>query len=72
MKKTDQTWGVVKTRGSLVVIAWESRTIGATSLYSSMDFANAFVSISVNSRAELVASPQAYARNGAPRRWLGN
>jgi hypothetical protein len=36
-----------------------------------LDFANAFVSRGVNSRAELVPSPRAYARNGAPRRWLG-
>jgi hypothetical protein len=35
-----------------------------------LDFANAFVSPGVNSRAELVPSP--YARNGAPRRWLGD
>ncbi len=26
----------------------------------------------VNSRAELVTSPRAYARNGASRRWLGD
>jgi hypothetical protein len=37
-----------------------------------LDFANAFVSPGVNRRAELVPSPQAYARNGAPRRWLGD
>jgi hypothetical protein len=36
-----------------------------------LDFANAFVSPGVNSRTELVPSPRAYARNGAPRRWLG-
>lgn len=35
------------------------------------DFANAFLSPGVNSRAELVPSPRAYARNGASRRWLG-
>jgi hypothetical protein len=35
-----------------------------------LDFANAFLSQGVNSRAELVPSPLAYARNGAPRRWL--
>jgi hypothetical protein len=34
-------------------------------------FANAFVSPGVNSRAESVPTPQAYARNGAQRRWLG-
>jgi hypothetical protein len=34
-------------------------------------FANAFVFSDVNSRAELITSPRAYARNGAPRRWLG-
>jgi hypothetical protein len=37
-----------------------------------LDFANAFVSPGINSRAELVPSPRAYARNGAPRRWLGD
>jgi hypothetical protein len=37
-----------------------------------LDFANAFVSRGVNSRGELVPSPRAYARNGAPRRWLGD
>jgi hypothetical protein len=37
-----------------------------------LDFANAFVSLGVNSQAELLPSPQAYARNGAPRRWLGD
>jgi hypothetical protein len=30
-----------------------------------LDFANAFVSPGVNSRAELVPSPRAYARNGS-------
>jgi hypothetical protein len=35
-----------------------------------LDLANAFVSPGINSRAELVPSPRAYARNGAPRRWL--
>jgi hypothetical protein len=33
-----------------------------------LDFANAFVSPGVNSRAGLLPSPRAYARNGAPRR----
>jgi hypothetical protein len=37
-----------------------------------LDFASAFLSPGVNSRAELVTSPRAYARNGAPRRWLGD
>jgi hypothetical protein len=37
-----------------------------------LDFANAFAFSGVNSRAELVPSPRAYARNGAPRRWLGD
>jgi hypothetical protein len=37
-----------------------------------LNFANAFVSPGVNSRAELVPSPRAYARNGAPHRWLGD
>jgi hypothetical protein len=36
-----------------------------------LDFASAFLSPCVNSRGELVPSPRAYARNGAPRRWLG-
>jgi hypothetical protein len=36
------------------------------------DFANAFVFPGVNSRAELVPSPRAYARNGARRCWLGD
>jgi hypothetical protein len=36
-----------------------------------LDFANAFVFPGVNSRAELVPSPRAYALNGAPHRWLG-
>ena len=37
-----------------------------------LDFANASLSPGVNSRAELVPSPRANARNGAPRRWLGD
>jgi hypothetical protein len=37
-----------------------------------LDFANAFVSLGVNSRAKLAPSPRTYARNGAPRRWLGD
>jgi hypothetical protein len=37
-----------------------------------LDFANDFVSPGVNSVAELVPSPWAYARNGARRRWLGD
>jgi hypothetical protein len=37
-----------------------------------LDFANAFVSPGANSRGELVPSPRAYGRNGAPRRWLGD
>jgi hypothetical protein len=37
-----------------------------------LDFANAFLSPGVNSRAELVPSPRAYVRNSAPRRWLGD
>jgi hypothetical protein len=36
------------------------------------DFANALVFLDVNSRAEIVPSPQAYARNGASRLWLGD
>jgi hypothetical protein len=39
---------------------------------SPLFFANAFVSPGVNSRAELVPSRRAYARNGAPRRWLAD
>ncbi len=36
-------------------------------------FESAMLSFSsgLNSRAELVPSPRAYAQNGAPRRWLG-
>jgi hypothetical protein len=41
-------------------------------IWWTLDFASAFVSPGVNSRTELVPSPRAYARNGAPRRWLGN
>jgi hypothetical protein len=37
-----------------------------------LDFATAFVSPDVNGWPELVPSPRAYARNGAPRRWLGD
>jgi hypothetical protein len=44
----------------------------ARELWRTLDFANAFVSPGVNSRAELVPSPRVYARNGAPRRWLGD
>jgi hypothetical protein len=33
---------------------------------------HAFVSPGVNSRAELVPSHRTYARNGTPRRWLGD
>jgi hypothetical protein len=40
--------------------------------WSTLDFANAFVSPGVNSQAELVPSSRAYARNGAPFRWLGD
>jgi hypothetical protein len=36
-----------------------------------LDFANASLSPGVNSRAELVPSARANARNGTPRRWLG-
>jgi hypothetical protein len=39
---------------------------------SKIDFANAFLSPGVNSRAELVPSPRACAWNGAPRPWLGD
>jgi hypothetical protein len=37
-----------------------------------LDFASAFLSPGLNSRAELVHSPRAYARNGALRRLLGD
>jgi hypothetical protein len=37
-----------------------------------MNVANAFLFPGVNSRAELVLSPQVHARNGAPRHWLGD
>jgi hypothetical protein len=37
-----------------------------------LDSASAFLSPVVNNRTELVPSLRAYARNGAPRRWLGN
>jgi hypothetical protein len=40
-------------------------------LFCALDFANAFVSPGVISRAELVPSLWAYARNDAPRRLLG-
>ena len=40
------------------------------SVNGALDFA--FLSQGVNSRAELVPSPQAYSRNGALRRWLGD
>jgi hypothetical protein len=44
----------------------------ARDIWWTLDFANACLSPGVNSRAELVPSPRAYARNGAPRRWLGD
>jgi hypothetical protein len=43
----------------------------ARDIWWTLDFASAFFSPGVNSRAELVPSPRAYARNGAPRSWLG-
>jgi hypothetical protein len=49
-----------------------SLVIHARDHWRTLDFANAFVSPGVNSLAELVPSPRAYARNGAPRRWLGD
>jgi hypothetical protein len=55
-------WGWPPTLASLVTHAH----------WWTLDFANAFISPGVNSRVELVPSPRAYARNGAPRRWLGN
>jgi hypothetical protein len=44
----------------------------ARDIWWTLDFATAFLSPGVNSRAELVPSPRAYAQNGAARRWLGN
>ena len=44
----------------------------ARDIWWTLDFASAFLYPGVNSRAELVPSPRAYARNGAPRRWLGD
>jgi hypothetical protein len=44
----------------------------ARDIWWTLDFASAFLSPGVNSRTELVLLPRAYARNGAPRRWLGN
>jgi hypothetical protein len=44
----------------------------ARDIWWTLDFASAFLPPGVNSRTELVPSPRAYARNGAPRRWLGN
>jgi hypothetical protein len=41
-------------------------------LDTTLDIVNAFLSPGVNIRAELVRSHQPYARNGAPRRWLGD
>jgi hypothetical protein len=37
-----------------------------------LDFANAPLTPGVNNLAELVPSPRANARNGAPRHWLGD
>jgi hypothetical protein len=51
----------------------EPRTVThARDHWWTFDFANAFVSPGVNSRAELVPSPRAYAWNGASRRRLGD
>jgi hypothetical protein len=44
----------------------------ASDIWWTLDFTSAFLSPGVNSRAELLPSPRAYARNGAPRRWLGD
>jgi hypothetical protein len=58
-------WGWPPTETSLVTHARDH--------WWTLDFANAFRFVyGVNSRAELVPSPRAYARNGAPRRWLGD
>jgi hypothetical protein len=45
----------------------------ARDIWWTLDLASAFLSPDVNSRLELVTSPRAYARNGAPlaRRWSG-
>jgi hypothetical protein len=51
----------------------ETRTVThARDHWWTLDFANAFLSPLVNSRAEWVPSPRAYARNDASRRWLGD
>ena len=44
----------------------------ARDIWRTLDFVSAFLSPGVNSRAELVPSPRAYARNGASRRWIGD
>jgi hypothetical protein len=46
--------------------------VSARDHWWTLDLANAFVSPGVNCRGELVRSPRAYARNGAPRHWLGD
>jgi hypothetical protein len=53
------------------ISAMTTHTPCARGIWWTLDFASAFLSPGVNSRAELVPSPRAYARNGAPRRWLG-
>jgi uncharacterized protein with PQ loop repeat len=57
-------WGWPPTETSLVAHAHDH--------WWTLDFADVFVSPGVNSRTELVPSPQAYARNGASRRSLGD
>ena len=47
-----------------------TQTPCARDIWWTLDLASAFLSPGVNSRAELVPSPRA--RNGAPRRWLGD
>jgi hypothetical protein len=44
----------------------------ARGIWWTLDFASAFLSPGGNSRAELVPSPRAFSRNGAPRHWLGD
>jgi hypothetical protein len=52
-------------------VRWPPIKPCARDIWWTLDFASAFLSPGVNSRPELVPSPRAYARNGAPRRWLG-
>ena len=49
-----------------------THTTCTRNIWWTLDFANAFLSPGVNSRAELVPSARVYDRNGALRRWLGD